>query len=69
MHGAEELVADAVPQACLGYSDYKKGRGNGFFKKSGTKAGRLFYQANGYYKIAVKGSRSVFKFFKEVERA
>ena len=24
---------------------------------------------NGYYKIAVKGSRSVFKFFKEVARA
>ena len=67
--GAEELVAEAVPEKCLGYPDYKYDRGNGFFKKSGTKAAQLFYKANGYYKIAVKGSKSVFKFFKEVKRA
>ena len=67
--GAEELVAEAVPEACLGYPDYKHNRGNKFFMKSGPKAAQLFYKANGYWKIAVKGSRSVFKFFKEVKRA
>ena len=67
--GAEELVAEAVPEACLGYPDYKKDRGTQLFKKRGPKAAQVFYEANGYWKIAVKGSRSVFKFFKEIERA
>ena len=67
--GAEELVAEAVPEKCLGYPDYKKKRGTHFFKKSGKKAAQVFYEANGYWKIAVKGSRSVFKFFKEVKSA
>ena len=67
--GAEELLAEAVPEKCLGYPDYKKKRGTHFFKKSGKKAPQVFYEANGYWKIAVKGSRSVFKFFKEVKRA
>ena len=67
--GAEELVAEAVPEKCLGYPDYKKKRGTHFFKKSGKKAAQVFYEANGYWKIAVKGSRTVFKFFKEVKSA
>ena len=58
-----------MPEACLGYPDYKYGRGNNLFRKTGTRAAALFYKANGYYKIAVKGSRTVFKFFKEVKRA
>ena len=63
------LVAEEVPEKCLGYPDYKHDRGNGFFKQRGTKAAQMFYKANGYYKIAVYRSRSVFKFFKEVKRA
>ena len=73
MDGAEELVAEAVPEACLGYPDYKKDRGSTMFKK-GKKAS-AFYKKNGYYKIAVNNghhansSKAVFKFFKEVARA
>ena len=64
------LVAEEVPEKCLGYPDYKHDRGNGFFKQRGTKAAQMFYKANGYYKIGVCGaSRRVFKFFKEVKRA
>jgi hypothetical protein len=66
--GAKAWRAELVPEKCLGYPDYKEGRGRGFFKKSGTKAAQLFYEANGYYKIAVKGSRSVFKYFKEIPK-
>ena len=71
--GAKELLAEKVPQACLGYPDYKKNRGAAMFRKG--KAAQAFYKANGYWKIAVKNghhansSKAVFKFFKEVERA
>ena len=71
MDGAEELVAEAVPQACLGYPDYKKGRGKNMFQK-----GRYpFYKDNGYHKIPVNNGhhpnskQAVFKYFKKVEPA
>ena len=70
---AKELLAEKVPQACLGYPDSKKNRGAAMFRKG--KAAQAFYKANGYWKIAVKNghhansSKAVFKFFKEVERA
>ena len=71
--GAEELVAEAVPEACLGYPDYIKNRGNKMFIKGTTAS--AFYKKNGYWKIAVNNghhansSKAVFKFFKKVERA
>ena len=70
--GAKELVADEVPEECLGYPDYKKKRGANFFIK-GEQAS-TFYKENGYWKIAVYGhraysSKAVVKFFKEVARA
>ena len=73
MLGAEELLAEAVPQACLDYPDYSKGRGTNMFIKGSS--ARAFYKKNGYYKIAVNNghhansSKAVFKFFKEVARA
>ena len=71
--GAKELLAQAVPQACLGYTDYKENRGWNFFAKGSNAT--VFYKNNGYWKIAVNNghhansSKAVFKFFKEVERA
>ena len=71
--GAEELVADAVPEACLGYPDYKYGRGNGFFKKGSS--ARAFYKKNGYHKLKVykaggyNRGKVVYKFFKEVVKS
>ena len=71
--GAEELLAEAVPQACLGYPDYRKLRGANMFIKG--KSASAFYKKNGYWKIAVNNghhansSKAVFKFFKEVARA
>ena len=70
--GAKEWPAEAVPTECLGYPDYKKKRGTNMFRK-GKK--NRFYNANGYYKIAVNNghhansSKAVFKFFKAVKRA
>ena len=66
-------VADAVPEACLGYPDYKYGRGNGFFKKGSS--ARAFYKKNGYHKLKVykaggyNRGKVVYKFFKEVVKS
>ena len=71
--GAEELVAEAVPEACLGYPDYKYSRGNGFFKKGSS--ARAFYKKNGYHKLKVykaggyNRGKVVYKFFKEVVKS
>jgi len=71
--GAEEWLADEVPEACLGYPDYAKKRGANMFIKGNSAS--AFYKKNGYWRIAVFGghhgnsSKAVFKFFKEVARA
>ena len=72
--GAEELVAEAVPEACLDYPNYSKGRGANMFIKAEDSASD-FYKKNGYWKIKVYKAggwgrgKGVWKFFKEVERA
>ena len=72
--GAEDWLAEEVPEACLGYPDYKKKRGANMFIK-GEQASP-FYKENGYWKIKVykaggygRGGQPVFKFFKEFKRA
>ena len=70
--GAEAWLAEDVPEKCLGFPDYKEGRGMNLFAK-GSRAS-VFYKNNGYWKIAVNNghhpnsSKAVFKFFKKVER-
>ena len=63
---------DEVPEACLGYPDYKKNRGANLFAK-GSRASK-FYKDNGYWKLKVykagewsQAREGVYKYFKEVK--